>query len=402
MSFLERLLGGAEVDWRPIGEVCNILNGYAFKSKNFNSNGEGLPLIRIRDVNTGLSNTYYSGEYDNRFLVNKGDLLIGMDGDFQAIRWSHNKALLNQRVCRLQDYGKEIIPDFMFYIVQGELDRIHRSIPGSTVKHLSSRELERSLIPLPSITVQKEILRLLESFTDFTTQLTKELSTELKARNQQFNYYKEELFKFKKDKVQFEPLHEIGEFQRGKRFVKTDLISEGVPTIHYGEMYTYYGPWADKTISFVSQELVDYKKLRMAENGDVVIVAAGETIEDIGKGTAWLGNKGAVIHDACFGFRSSLNPKYVAYFTRTRQFHDQIRKHIRTGKISAINSKGLSKAIIPVPSPEEQERIVSILDRYDTLTKSISTVLPEEIELREKQYEYYRDKLLTFPKKIEA
>ena len=103
-------------------------------------------------------------------------------------------------------------------------------------------------------------------------------------------------------------------------------------------------------------------------------------------------------HDACFSYKTILNPKYVAYFTRTKQFHDQIKKHISSGKISAINAKGLGKAIIPVPSPEEQERIVSILDKFDILTTSISEGLPKEIELRKKQYEYYRDLLLTFPK----
>lgn len=176
------------------------------------------------------------------------------------------------------------------------------------------------------------------------------------------------------------------------------MILEGVPCIHYGEMYTHYGTWANESKSFLSEVLVETKKLRVAEKGDVVIVAAGETIEDLGKGTAWLGDKGVIIHDACFSYRSPLNPKYVAYFTRTKRFHDQIKKHISSGKISAIHAKGLSTAVIPVPSPEEQERIVFILDKFDTLTTSISEGLPKEIELRNKQYEYYRDMLLTFPK----
>ena len=191
-------------------------------------------------------------------------------------------------------------------------------------------------------------------------------------------------------------MSELGIFQRGKRFVKDDMISEGVPCIHYGEMYTYYGTWAKESKSFLSEELVERRNLRIAENGDVVIVAAGETIEDIGLGTAWLGDEGVVIHDACFSYRSTLNPKFVAYFTRTKQFHDQIKKHISSGKISAINARGLEKVLIPVPSPEEQERIVTILDKFDILTSSISEGLPKEIELRKKQYEYYRDLLLTF------
>jgi type I restriction enzyme S subunit len=152
-----------------------------------------------------------------------------------------------------------------------------------------------------------------------------------------------------------------------------------------------------KVNHFLAKNWLNVKNLRIAENGDVVIVAAGETIEDIGMGTAWLGNEGVVIHDACFSYRSPLNPKYVAYFTRTKQFHDEIKKHISSGKISAINARGLEKVLIPVPSPEEQERIVTILDKFDILTTSISEGLPKEIELRKKQYEYYRDLLLTFP-----
>lgn len=192
-------------------------------------------------------------------------------------------------------------------------------------------------------------------------------------------------------------MSELGKFQRGKRFVKDDMISDGVPCIHYGEMYTYYGTWAKESKSFLSKELVERKNLRIAENGDVVIVAAGETIEDIGLGTAWLGNEGVVIHDACFSYRSTLNPKFVAYFTRTKQFHDQIKKHISSGKISAINARGLEKVLIPVPSAEEQERIVTILDKFDILSSSINKDLPKEIELRKRQYEYYRDLLLTIP-----
>ncbi len=195
-------------------------------------------------------------------------------------------------------------------------------------------------------------------------------------------------------------MRELGVFVRGRRFVKDDIMTYGVPCIHYGEMYTYYNVWANKSKSFLSTELA--KKLRLAKKGDVIFVAAGETIEDIGKGTAWLGDEDVVIHDACFFYNTTLNPKYVAYFSRTNFFHDQIKKSISSGKISAINAKGLEKVLIPVPSIEEQERIVTILDKFDTLTTSISEGLPKEIELRKQQYEYYRDMLLSFPKKETA
>src|SRR5690606_25639983 len=144
---------------------------------------------------------------------------------------------------------------------------------------------------------------------------------------------------------------------------------EGVPCIHYGEMYTHYGIWADESKSFVDEALA--AKLRVANFGDVVIVAAGETIEDIGNGTAWLGENDVVIHDACFSYKSDLDPKYVSYFLRTNTFKEQIKKSISSEKISAINANGLSKAEIPIPCPENpqksleiQTEIVRILDAF--------------------------------------
>ncbi|OMD24979.1 restriction endonuclease subunit S [Paenibacillus odorifer] len=190
--------------------------------------------------------------------------------------------------------------------------------------------------------------------------------------------------------VEWKPLGEVGKFTRGKRFVRTDMLSEGFPCIHYGEMYTHYNIWANTPKSYLSHDLA--AKLRVANHGDVIIVAAGETIEDIGNGTAWLGNTGVVIHDACFSYRSSLNPKYVSYFLRTKHFHDQIKKHISTGKISAINEAGLRIAKIPIPPPEVQEEIVRILDTYTELTAELTA----ELTTRKRQYTYYRDKLLTF------
>jgi Restriction endonuclease S subunits len=158
--------------------------------------------------------------------------------------------------------------------------------------------------------------------------------------------------------VEWKSLGEIGDFVRGKRFVKTDMISEGKPCIHYGEMYTHYGIWANETKSFVDEELAS--KLRVASHGDIIIVAAGETVEDIGNGTAWLGKNDVVIHDACFAYKSKLDPKYVSYYLRTSHFKEQIKKNISSGKISAINANGLSKAIIPIPCSENPEKSLKI------------------------------------------
>ncbi|NGZ18581.1 restriction endonuclease subunit S [Vibrio aestuarianus] len=197
--------------------------------------------------------------------------------------------------------------------------------------------------------------------------------------------------------VEWKKFDEVGVFLRGKRFVKADMKSEGVPCIHYGEMYTHFGVHAKEAKSFLDETVAS--KLRVANPGDVVIVAAGETVEDIGNGTAWLGESDVVFHDACFSFKSSQDPKYVAYYLRTNLFKEQIRRSVSSGKISSINAKGLGKAAIPIPCPDNPEKslaiqaeIVRILDAFTAMTAELTT----ELNLRKKQYNYYRDKLLSF------
>jgi type I restriction enzyme S subunit len=188
----------------------------------------------------------------------------------------------------------------------------------------------------------------------------------------------------------------IGVFVRGGSLQKKDFTDTGVGCIHYGQIYTYYGTYADKTKTFVSDTLA--KKCRKAQSGNLVIATTSENDEDVCKAVAWLGDEDiAVSSDACI-YKHNLNPKYVAYFFQTEQFQSQKRQYITGAKVRRVNADNLAKILIPVPSPEEQERIVSILDKFDALTNSITEGLPREIELRQKQYEYYRDLLLSFPK----
>jgi len=146
-----------------LGKVLEVQNGYAFDSKLFNDNQEGIPLIRIRDVNSGFSNTFYSGEFDSKFLVNDGDLLVGMDGDFKTTIWNHGTALLNQRVCRLQNF-KTIDKKYVYYLIQSELSRIQNETYAVTVKHISSSQIQGIKIPLPPLKVQEQIVAELDGY----------------------------------------------------------------------------------------------------------------------------------------------------------------------------------------------------------------------------------------------
>ncbi|MGW5645946.1 restriction endonuclease subunit S [Saccharopolyspora sp. NPDC003752] len=190
------------------------------------------------------------------------------------------------------------------------------------------------------------------------------------------------------DGVDVMTLGEIGTFVRGRRFTKADMGDEGIPCIHYGEIYTEYGVSTRNTVSYVREGLRD--QLRYAQPGDVIIAGVGETVEDVGKAVAWLGLEAVAIHDDSFLFRSEIDPTYVSYYFQTSVFHAEKEKHVSRAKVKRLSSGGLSRITIPVPPLEVQREIVRILDKMTEL----QAALQAELQARARQYEYYRDSLL--------
>ena len=187
---------------------------------------------------------------------------------------------------------------------------------------------------------------------------------------------------------------EIGTFIRGNGLQKKDFTESGVGCIHYGQIYTHYGTFADKTISFVNEGLA--KKLLEVENGDIVLACTSENIEDVAKAVAWLGKETIVTGGHSVVFKHNQNPKYIAYFMQTALFFNQKKKYAYGAKVIDIKSEDLAKILIPIPPLELQEKIVAILDRFETLVNDLSKGLPAEIEAVKARYEYFRNKLLTF------
>ena len=138
------------------------------------------------------------------------------------------------------------------------------------------------------------------------------------------------------------------------------------------------------------------KKLKKVNKGDLIIASTSEDIEGVCKAVAWLGDEEIVTGGHSTILKHNQNPKYIAYYFQTPMFFDQKRKFARGTKVIDVSAKDMAKIKIPLPSLDEQERIVSILDRFDALVNDISIGLPAELKARRKQYEYYRDKLLTF------
>ena len=248
-------------------------------------------------------------------------------------------------------------------------------------------------IPVPPIEIQEAIVEILDKFTN----LEAELEAELEARTLQYEYYRDSLFEaLDCPRV---PLGSLGTFVRGNGLQKKDLQESGNPVIHYGQVFTRYGLHEDKTLSYANDEV--YNKLRKAEKGNLVIATTSENDEDVCKALAWLGETPAGISGDAYIYRHEMNPKYVSYFFTTHDFQRQKLRHITGTKVRRVSGKNLETIEIPLPPLEEQQRIVDILDRFDALTTSLSEGLPAELAARRSQYEYYRDQLLTFPRKGE-
>lgn len=394
MPFIERLLNGAEVEWRPLGEICAIKTGKGITKKDAIADGT-YPIISGGKMPMDYIDIY--NREANTVTVSR----VGANAGF--VSYISERFYLNDKCFSIiPKKDNVLIPRFLYYGLKSQEDNISTLQSQGGVPTINTAKLGNVRLPLPPLPVQKEIVRILDKFTTLEAELEAELKAELDCRKRQYEYYRNQLLSFdmlnrggqKLNNVTVMPLGELGAFTRGSGLQKKDFTPAGIGCIHYGQIYTYYGTCAKKTKSFVSQELA--LKARKAKYGDLVIATTSENDEDVCKAVAWLGDEDiAISGDACF-YTHTMNPKYVAYYFQTEQFQKQKRSFITGTKVRRVNTKDLAKIEIPVPPLAEQQRIVAILNEFDTLTTSISEGLPKEIELRRKQYEYYRDQLLSF------
>ena len=406
MKYIEKLLNGAEVKWIPLGEVFETRNGYTPSKANndFWTNGD-IPWFRMEDIRDSGRLLNDSIQHITPQAI-KGKGLFRANSIIMATTATIGEhalllvdALANQRFTNFQirkSLSERISPMFAFYyfFVLGEWCK--SNVNTSSFPSVDMARLMKQLFPIPPLAVQEEIVRILDKFTT--------LEAELDCRKRQYAYYRTHLLDFSDgmlkstdwgNLVQWKSLGEVGTFVRGTGLQKKDLTDRGVSAIHYGQIYTHYGLYTSETKSCVSEDFA--KKARKASIGDLVIATTSENDEDVCKAVAWLGKTPVVVSsDACF-YRHSMNSKYVAYFFASEHFQKQKTKHITGTKVRRVNATDLAKILIPVPPMSVQEKIVKILDKFDILTNSITEGLPKEIELRRKQYEYYREQLLSFP-----
>ena len=376
------------VKYVKLGEACESLRKGTLTTKELESRTKtNYPVINSGRELYGYYQTY-NNEGDAFTIAARGEY-AGFINYFDCRFWAGGLCYPFRSCCG------QLITKFIFYYLKTKQEYIRKTLVAEgSIPALNKSTIENFLIPLPPLSIQSRIVEVLDKMTT----LTAELEAELEARKQQYEYYRNKLLTFNEigggRQVTWKKISEIGTIYRGIAYSKKDFTETGTPCIHYGQIYTRYGTFANKTFTYVSEELAKGK--RLAKKGDLIMAVTSENMEDVGKCLAWLGEDDILVSNhACF-IRHSLNPKYLAYFLQTSYFFNYKKKISKGVKVIDLDLNMFGDMLIPVPSMEEQERIVSILDRFEALTTDLQSGLPAEIEARRQQYEYYRNKLLTF------
>jgi type I restriction enzyme S subunit len=294
----------------------------------------------------------------------------------------------------------EINPNFIRHMFRTSFmqKQIRKNASGMTRFGLTKGKWEALVVPLPPLVVQNKIVSILDRF----NQLESELEAELEARKRQFNYFVDELTSAgtaSRFGGLTRPLGDLGEFVRGTGLQKSDLSEEGAPALHYGQIFTYYKTKIHSAKSMVSPQLA--ASIRHAQRGDVIVATTSENIADVCKSVVWLGEGDLAVGGETYIFKHELDPLYATYLFRSSDFQYQKLSYISGTKVKRVSGKALEKMTVSVPNREAQFRIGSFLSQLEDLLGDVNEGLPAEIEARRKQYEYYRNTLLTF-KELDA
>lgn len=392
------------VEYKPLGSFARLVRGSGMPKTDFSESGVG--AIHYGQIYTKFGTAtaeviaHVPEEKAKKLaVVNPGDVIVAntsenLEDVCKAVAWVGDSDIVTGGHATVIKAPEQNAKFISYYMATGQFNKDKRRHAfGTKVIDVAPKNLAKIEFPVPPLEIQEAIVEILDKFTN----LEAELEAELEARTLQYEYYRDSLFEaLDCPRV---PLGSLGTFVRGNGLQKKDLQESGNPVIHYGQVFTRYGLHEDKTLSYANDEV--YDKLRKAEKGNLVIATTSENDEDVCKALAWLGETPAGISGDAYIYRHEMNPKYVSYFFTTHDFQRQKLRHITGTKVRRVSGKNLETIEIPLPSLEEQQRIVDILDRFDALTSSLSEGLPAELAARRSQYEYYRDQLLTFPRKGE-
>lgn len=363
-------------DVKPLGQLIELINGAPFDSNLFNRVESGMPLIRIRDVGKANTETWFSGTYDDKYLVKAGDILVGLDGDFRVAQWDGPEALLNQRVCKLVVDSSVLDKKFMVYHLQGWLDAIWEETSATTVKHLSSKSIQEIPFPCPPLAEQR---RIVETLDEQLSRLDKALAA-LEYADSQTLALRRSILKECLSPQAFEP--ETGDWQVKTLGEVAQWGSGGTPQAGNPNYYGGTTPWAvigdlndgkvASTQKSITEEGLANSSAKLVPAGSILIAMYG-SIGKMGIADVQMATNQAIAF--ALPKEDQVLPQYLFWYLLSQR---ELFLSQGKGATQQNISQTLLKAWeILLPALDEQSRIVETLDdqlsRLDSSRKSISS-----------------------------
>nr|WP_314022139.1 restriction endonuclease subunit S [uncultured Haemophilus sp.] len=386
-TFLEKLLDGAEVKWKPLGKVTDIKTGQSV-SKNIIAQNPGIyPVINSGREPLGFINEWNT-ENDPIGITTRG-------AGVGSITWQEGKYFrgnLNYSVTIKSEY--ELNVRFLYHILLHFQKEIHNLCSFTGIPALNASELKKLEIPIPPLPVQTEIVKILDAL----TALTSELTSELTLRRKQYEYYREKLLSEEElGKVGFEwkTLGDVAKIQRGasprpiSQYITDD--PNGIPWIKIGDT-SLDSKYIENTAQKITIEGAE--KSRILKSGDFVMS------NSMSYGRPYILKISGAIHDgwaSISDFENILNSDFLYYYLSSNTVQSYWNGKINSSSVSNLNSDIIKSLPIPIPTLNIQIEIAKTLDKFEILTNSITEGLPLAIEQSQKRYEYYRELLLNFP-----
>ena len=367
------------VEYKAICEFCKVGTGKSNR-QDADENGEYPFYVRSKEV--FLNNSY---EFDEEAIIIPGEGSIG-----EIFHYVNGKYALHQRAYRIHIEDNYVITKFLYYYMAQNFKKfIYQKAVNATVKSIRKPMIEKFVVPIPPLPVQREIVRILDYFTELTAELTAEGTEELTAWKKHYEYYQnilltcdgfniEPVDKKLGKEIQWLTLGEVCTLKAGKTISSTEIFHEPFGKYQYP--------------CFGGNGLRGYVKSYNQEGNFSLIGRQGALCGNVCYAS---GKFYATEHAVVVEPKGKCDERFLYYILIAAN----LNQYKTAGAQPGLSVAKLEKVLVLIPSMSAQKRIVDILDRFDALCNDITIGLPAEIEARQKQYEYYRDKLLSFKEK---
>ena len=378
---LIRELSPEEIVYKPMGEFIQFLNGRAFKQQELLSDGK-YRVLRVGNFHTNDKWYYSNLELENDKYCECGDLLYTWAATIGPEIWKGKKVIYHYHIWKLKFDERVVDKQYLYHYLKMDTDNISKSLTNSTMPHVSMTSMNKRIVVLPPLEVQREIVRILDNFTNLTAELTAELT----ARKMQYSYYRDNLLSFNMP-ISKKKIGEITRVFSAARVHKNEWTQEGVPFYRSSDVISKFnGVENSRGKAYISFDL--YKRLS-AKSGkimkDDILITGGGTI-----GIPYVvpSDEPIYVKDAdllCIQKSKEFNSRFLYHYFLSTEFRKYLENITHNATIAHYTIAQIENTPVPLPPLDVQNRIVNVLDNFEKICSDLNIGLPAEIEARQKQ-----------------